>query len=149
MWPLAVSCIANPLGAPSPSPTSAHWHTPSLFTPPPLQALGREERSLAHLLRRYCGVVQDKSHQAADWRLRPLAPQLRQYARSDVHWLLHLAGLMVGEMQARSPSNTGVSDTPVCVIHGSSSCILFNVALALGDFPHPVALLNHLQGLFL
>lgn len=72
------------------------------------QVLGREERSLAHLLRRYCGVSQDKSHQTADWRLRPLAPQLQAYARSDVHWLLYLAGLMVGELQARSPSTTGV-----------------------------------------
>jgi hypothetical protein len=94
-------------------------------------------------------VVQDKSHQTADWRLRPLAPQLQQYARSDVHWLLHLAGLMVGEMQDRSPSNTGVSDTPVCVIGGSSSCMLFIAALTLGDSPRLVALPNHLLGLFL
>lgn len=64
---------------------------------------------MAHLLRRYCGVTQDKSHQTADWRLRPLAPQLQVYACSDVHWLLYLAGLMVGELQARSPSTTGVS----------------------------------------
>lgn len=73
------------------------------------QALGREERSLAHLLRRYCGVAQNKAHQTADWRLRPLTPELQQYARSDVHWLIYLAGLMVAEMQARSPSTTGVS----------------------------------------
>lgn len=75
-----------------------------------LQVLGREERSLAHLLRRYCGVTQDKAHQTADWRLRPLAPQLAAYARGDVHWLLRLAGLMVAELQARSPSTTGVSE---------------------------------------
>jgi hypothetical protein len=76
-----------------------------------IQVLGREERSLAHLLRRYCGVTQDKTHQTADWRLHPLAPQLQAYARSDVHWLPYLAGLMVGELQTRSPSTTGVSVT--------------------------------------
>jgi hypothetical protein len=74
-----------------------------------LQVLGREERSLAHLLRRYCGVTQDKTHQTADWRLRPLAPELHKYARTDVHWLPYLAALMVAELQARSPSTTGVS----------------------------------------
>jgi hypothetical protein len=30
------------------------------------QVLGRGERSLAHLLRRHCGVMQDKTHQTAD-----------------------------------------------------------------------------------
>jgi hypothetical protein len=74
-----------------------------------MQVLGREERSLAHLLRRYCGVLQDKTHQTADWRVRPLPKELQTYARSDVHWLPYLAGVMVSEMQARSPSNTGVS----------------------------------------
>lgn len=75
-----------------------------------LQVLGRKERSLAHLLRRYCGVQQDKTHQTADWRLRPLAPELHAYARADVHWLPYLAGLLVEEMQARSPGTTGVSE---------------------------------------
>lgn len=73
-----------------------------------MQVLGREERSLANLLRRYCGVTQDKAHQTADWRLRPLPQPLRQYARGDVHWLPYLAGQLVAELQARSPSTNGV-----------------------------------------
>ncbi len=44
-----------------------------------LQVLGREERSLAHLLRRYCGVQQDKAYQRADWRVRPLSAELIHY----------------------------------------------------------------------
>jgi ribonuclease D len=74
-----------------------------------LQVLGREERSLANLLRRYCSVTQDKTHQTADWRLRPLPRELQQYARGDVHWLPYLAGRLVAELQARSPSTSGVS----------------------------------------
>jgi ribonuclease D len=73
------------------------------------QVLGRGERSLAHLLRRHCSIMQDKTHQTADWRVRPLPQQLQTYARSDVHWLPYLAGVMVAEMQSRSPSSTGVS----------------------------------------
>jgi ribonuclease D len=73
-----------------------------------LQVLGREERSLANLLRRYCSVTQDKTHQTADWRLRPLPQVLQQYARGDVHWLPYLAGRLVAELQARSPSTSGV-----------------------------------------
>eukprot|EP00879_Flechtneria_rotunda_P011906 GHRR01012435.1.p1 GENE.GHRR01012435.1~~GHRR01012435.1.p1 ORF type:complete len:931 (+),score=387.60 GHRR01012435.1:2246-5038(+) len=68
------------------------------------QVLGREEHSLANLLRVYCAVQQDKVHQTADWRIRPLPTVLKEYARTDVHWLVWLASRMVAEMQQRSPS---------------------------------------------
>ena len=31
----------------------------------------------------------DKRHQLADWRVRPLAPELLEYARTDTHYLLY------------------------------------------------------------
>jgi hypothetical protein len=66
----------------------------------PEQVLGKEERSLASLLRAFLAVPQDKRHQAADWRARPLPPALRTYARSDVHWLLQLADCLVARLAA-------------------------------------------------
>ncbi|WIA21854.1 hypothetical protein OEZ85_004230 [Tetradesmus obliquus] len=87
----------------------AHLYLVNVFdTEKAALVLGREERSLANLLRRYCGVTQDKAHQTADWRLRPLPQPLRQYARGDVHWLPYLAGQLVAELQARSPSTNAV-----------------------------------------
>ncbi len=32
----------------------------------------------------------DKRFQLADWRVRPLSPQMLQYARMDTHYLLHM-----------------------------------------------------------
>ena len=32
----------------------------------------------------------DKRFQLADWRVRPLSPQMLQYARTDTHYLLHI-----------------------------------------------------------
>lgn len=58
------------------------------------QALKKPERSLKHLLRRYCGVSQDKVLQQADWRLRLLPPDMMQYARADAHYLLFLSDVL-------------------------------------------------------
>ena len=74
-----------------------------------MQVLGRTERSLAHLLRAYCGVTQDKSLQQADWLARPLPPALVAYARGDVHWLLHLADLLVLELQHKEAAAAAAS----------------------------------------
>jgi hypothetical protein len=37
--------------------------------------------SLAHLLEHYCGFKADKRYQLADWRVRPLGPDMLHYAR--------------------------------------------------------------------
>ena len=42
--------------------------------------LGYEERSLAHLLSRLCGVNTDKQHQRADWRVRSACTLKKQHA---------------------------------------------------------------------
>ena len=37
-----------------------------------------------------CLLQTDKRFQLADWRVRPLSPQMLQYARADTHYLLHM-----------------------------------------------------------
>lgn len=54
-----------------------------------MRVLDFERKSLAYLLKHYCGVVANKAFQLADWRIRPLDPEMLQYAREDTHYLLH------------------------------------------------------------
>ncbi|GKZ01538.1 hypothetical protein MPSEU_001104400 [Mayamaea pseudoterrestris] len=51
-------------------------------------ALGLPKKSYAYLLRHYVGIDADKSYQLADWRQRPLTPDMQQYAIQDTHYLL-------------------------------------------------------------
>ena len=46
--------------------------------------------SLAYLLQSICDVKTDKSYQLADWRVRPLTPDMIMYARMDTHYLLYI-----------------------------------------------------------
>ena len=46
--------------------------------------------SLKHLERRYADFEPDKTHQLADWRVRPLPVAMMSYARSDTHFLLDI-----------------------------------------------------------
>ena len=50
--------------------------------------LGITTLSYGYLLQHYCGVNTDKSYQRADWRIRPLSPEMIYYARTDTHYLL-------------------------------------------------------------
>uniref|UniRef100_A0A5S6Q7N7 HRDC domain-containing protein n=1 Tax=Trichuris muris TaxID=70415 RepID=A0A5S6Q7N7_TRIMR len=54
-----------------------------------LCVLDRRPRSLAYLVSSVLGVELDKSYRFADWRLRPLTPELIKYAREDTHYLLY------------------------------------------------------------
>ncbi|KAK9816641.1 hypothetical protein WJX72_003201 [[Myrmecia] bisecta] len=62
------------------------------------QVLGKDSRSLGHLLLTYCQVHADKSLQQADWRVRPLPPHLLLYARTDVHYLPFIADQLLAEL---------------------------------------------------
>jgi ribonuclease D len=54
------------------------------------QLLGIRAFGLAALLEKYFGVKLDKKHQRADWSMRPLTPDMLEYAAQDT---LHLLGL--------------------------------------------------------
>ncbi len=58
------------------------------------RVLGLEGHSLAKLLWNYFEVELDKSHQRADWRVRPLPPELQEYARTDTKYLIPLREIL-------------------------------------------------------
>lgn len=45
---------------------------------------------LAYLLTELVNVKTDKKYQLADWRIRPLTPEMMKYAQIDTHYLLEI-----------------------------------------------------------
>jgi len=53
--------------------------------------VGEPSFGLAALLDKHCGVRLDKRHQRADWAIRPLPPDMADYAANDTRYLDELA----------------------------------------------------------
>jgi ribonuclease D len=53
-------------------------------------ALDLPNHGYAFLLKFYCDVETNKKYQLADWRIRPLTPDMLKYARIDTHYLLYM-----------------------------------------------------------
>ena len=67
------------------------WRVRNIFdTRVAAQLLGIRAFGLAALLEKYFGLKLDKKHQRADWSMRPLTPDMLEYAAQDT---LHLLGL--------------------------------------------------------
>jgi ribonuclease D len=49
--------------------------------------IGKEKFGLSDLLRDYFGIKLDKKLQRSNWNLRPVSPELLDYAAQDVFWL--------------------------------------------------------------
>src|SRR5438128_1127786 len=64
------------------------------------QLLGYEGIGLAALLERHFGVQLDKSHQRADWAMRPLPRNMLEYAATDTRHLIPLAEKLRAELEA-------------------------------------------------
>ena len=64
------------------------------------QLLGFEAIGLAALLERYFGLTVDKTHQRADWSMRPLPQPMLEYAASDTRNLIELSEKMREELIA-------------------------------------------------
>ncbi len=64
------------------------------------QLLGYEGLGLAALLDRHFGVKLNKTHQRADWSMRPLPPDMLAYAATDTHYLIDLAAKLREELIA-------------------------------------------------
>ena len=64
------------------------------------QLLGYQGIGLAALLERHFGVQLDKSHQRADWAMRPLPRNMLQYAATDTRYLIPLAEKLRAELEA-------------------------------------------------
>src|SRR3954451_23490700 len=65
------------------------------------QLLGYEAFGLAALLARHFGVKLNKAHQRADWAMRPLPPDMLDYAAMDTRYLVQLQDVLRGELEAR------------------------------------------------
>jgi len=78
------------------------WHVTNIFdTRIASQLLGIKSFGLAALLEQFFDVKLDKKHQRADWSMRPLTPDMLEYAAQDTHYLLQLKDHMKGELTRR------------------------------------------------
>ncbi|KAK9816813.1 hypothetical protein WJX72_005334 [[Myrmecia] bisecta] len=81
---------------------------------------------LAYLLQHFCDIKADKKYQLADWRVRPLSPEMLHYARSDTHYLLYIYDRLKEELLAqadRVPANLCVQ-LPAEVAPGALGTVL-------------------------
>ncbi len=65
------------------------------------QLLNEPGVGLAALLEKYLGVRLDKRFQRADWSVRPLSPEMLEYAASDTRYLPQLRDILKGQLEAR------------------------------------------------
>jgi ribonuclease D len=78
------------------------WHITHIFdTRVASQLLGIKSFGLAALLEQFFDVKLDKKHQRADWSMRPLTPDMLEYAAQDTRYLLQLKDQMKGELKRR------------------------------------------------
>jgi ribonuclease D len=78
------------------------WRVTHLFdTRVAAQLLGIRSFGLAALLKQYFDVTLDKKHQRADWSMRPLTPDMLDYAAQDTRHLLALRTELHRELVAR------------------------------------------------
>ena len=54
------------------------------------KCLNLQQKSLRFLLEQFCAVSTNKALRLTDWRVRPLRPELVEYARKDTRYLLYL-----------------------------------------------------------
>ncbi len=78
------------------------WHVTNIFdTRIASQLLGIKSFGLAALLEQYFDVKLDKKYQRADWSMRPLSPEMLEYAAQDTRYLLQLKDHLKGELDRR------------------------------------------------
>jgi len=78
------------------------WHITRIFdTRIAAQLLGIKSFGLAALLEQFFDVKLDKKHQRADWSMRPLTPDMLEYAAQDTRYLLQLRDQMKAELDRR------------------------------------------------
>ncbi|ORX34217.1 ribonuclease H-like domain-containing protein [Kockovaella imperatae] len=68
------------------------------------------QRSLKALVAKFCGITLDKGQQMADWRVRPLTPEMIKYARADTHYLLYVYDKIRNELLEKSRQPTPVEE---------------------------------------
>jgi ribonuclease D len=78
------------------------WRVTNLFdTRVAAQLLGIKAFGLAALLEQFFGLKLDKKHQRADWSMRPLTPDMLDYAAQDTRHLLALRERLYRELERK------------------------------------------------
>lgn len=78
------------------------WRTRAIFdTRIAAQLLGLKSFGLSALLEQYFAVKLDKKHQRADWSMRPLTPDMLDYAAQDTRYLLELRDTLRSALEAK------------------------------------------------
>lgn len=76
------------------------WNVRNIFdTRVAAQLLGIRAFGLAALLEKYFGLSLDKKHQRADWSMRPLTPDMLEYAAQDTAHLLGLRDRLADQLE--------------------------------------------------
>src|SRR3954471_19859394 len=88
------------------------WHVTNIFdTRIAAQLLGIKSFGLAALLEQYFDVKLDKKHQRADWSMRPLTPDMLDYAAQDTRYLLQLRAHRRAEWDGRGRGRGGEKES--------------------------------------
>ncbi|PHH90847.1 hypothetical protein CDD83_2513 [Cordyceps sp. RAO-2017] len=74
------------------------------------RALSYPGKSLAFLLSKFVNFNADKQYQLADWRIRPIPPDMMHYARSDTHYLLYIYDCLRNELVSASDRSSPDTD---------------------------------------
>ena len=61
--------------------------------------LGFQQFGLAALVEHYYGIVLSKKNQRANWGLRPMPDDMKEYAQGDVKYMLEMADKLVAELR--------------------------------------------------
>src|SRR6185312_14336811 len=78
------------------------WHVTRIFdTRVAAQLLGIKSFGLAALLEQYFDVKLDKKHQRADWSMRPLTPDMLEYAAQDTRYLPGLRDELKSQLEKK------------------------------------------------
>ncbi len=78
------------------------WRVTNLFdTRVAAQMLGIRAFGLAALLEQFFGLKLDKKHQRADWSMRPLTPDMLDYAAQDTRHLIGLRDRLHDELEKK------------------------------------------------
>ncbi|KAF1956510.1 hypothetical protein CC80DRAFT_59277 [Byssothecium circinans] len=95
------------------------------------RALGYTGAGLSFLLDKFVDFKANKQYQLADWRIRPLSPELLEYARADTHFLLYIKDSMRNELVEKSDFSDPEKNKVQDVLEKSKE-------YALQRYEHPV-----------
>ena len=81
-----------------------------------------QQKSLKYLLKTYCGIDTNKKLRLTDWRVRPLRPELIEYARKDTHYLLYIYDHLTNLLLDTSTKNKDLLKE--CYNNSAKTCLI-------------------------